>query len=153
MADDSAAPEVAMDRALANVHPQKQPDLGEEDQLVDLRLTMDVRKAELDLLYTSNEATSEHSPLARFTIGKVWLALQSMASGRLALSLSVPVLQGTDLRPGLPNTHRYVCSFSGFPPISHQRAHYLSFALSLQSTILSFSLPFYSLDYFSLLYK
>lgn len=106
--DDTEDPGVAMDRAVAGVDPSKTPDLGKDDQLVDLRLTLDIRRAELELLTASTEVSSELAPLARFAVGKVWLALKTFGSGRLVLSLSLPVLQGTDLRPGLPDSHRYV---------------------------------------------
>ena len=106
--DDSAAPEVAMDRAVAEVDPQKAPSVGKDEQ-IDLRLTVDVRKAELDLLHSSADV-SGHSPLARFAVAKLWLAYRTMSSGKMALSLSLPSLQAEDVRPGLPDAHR-----SAFP--------------------------------------
>ena len=95
-----------MDRAVAKIKPGKESKPREQHG-TPLRVTLDISKSELELLHTTNEATGELAPLARFTVSKTWLAFRSMANGELALSLSVPFLEGVDLRPGLPDQHRY----------------------------------------------
>lgn len=95
-----------MDRAVAKVRPGRESKPLEQEG-TPLRVTVDISRSELELLHTTNEATGDLAPLARFTVRKTWLAFRSMANGEMALSLSVPFLEGVDLRPGLPDQHRY----------------------------------------------
>lgn len=104
--DDTRAPQVAMDRAVAEVRPESKPQQDAEESETAIRVTVEVRRSELELQYTTNDATGDLAPMARFTVRKLWLAFRRMASGRMALSLSVPLVEGVDLRPGLPDEHR-----------------------------------------------
>ena len=96
-----------MDRAVAKIRPGKESKPADVEG-TPLRVTIDIARSELELLSTTNEATGELAPLARFTVRKTWLAFRSLANGEMALSLSVPFLEGADLRPGLPDQHRYI---------------------------------------------
>ena len=96
-----------MDRAVANVEPGKESKASPVKG-TSIRVTVDIHKSELELLQTINEASGELAPLARFTVRKLWVAFRSMANGEMALSLSVPFLEGADLRPGLPEQHRSI---------------------------------------------
>lgn len=94
-----------MDRAIAKIRPGKEnkPAAAEGTSL---RVTVDISRSELELKNTMNEATGELAPLAKFTVRKLSLAFRSLANGEMVLSLSVPFLEGVDLRPGLPEQHR-----------------------------------------------
>ena len=104
--DDTVVPHIAMDRAVASVRPDQYAKAPADGQQTAIRVTVNVRKSELEMLHTTNEATGELVPLARFTVGKLWVAFRSMDSGAMALSLSLPHVEGLDLRPGLPEEHR-----------------------------------------------
>ena len=95
-----------MDRAVADVRPESKADPAGEESETAIRVTVEVKRSELELQYTTNEATRELAPMARFTIRKLWLAFRRMGTGRMVLSLSVPLVEGVDLRPGLPDEHR-----------------------------------------------
>lgn len=94
-----------MDRAIAEVKPLQRTSDGKASE-ASLRVTVVVKKAELELQYTTNEATGDLAKMARFTVAKLWLAFCSMDGGRMVLSMSVPFVEGKDLRPGLPEEHR-----------------------------------------------
>lgn len=107
-----------MERAVAKVKPGRESKPSAVRGTT-IRVTVDVRKSELELLQTTNEASGELAPLARFTVRKLWVAFRSMANGEMALELSVPFLEGADLRPGLPDQHRQ-SAFLLFIPQSSQ---------------------------------
>ena len=103
-----------MDRAVAAVQPaaSPKPPSGAADP-TSLRVAINVHKSELELLHTVNEASGELAPLARFTIAQLWLAFRSSAGGRMALALSLPLVEGRDCRNGVPPEHSLVITAAG----------------------------------------
>ena len=95
-----------MNRAIAEVSSEQAPVTHQSSETIDLRLTVNVERAVLQLHQTSVEDAQGQLPLARLTVGSLWMAYRAMSSGKMALSLSLPLLQATDLRPGLPDDHR-----------------------------------------------
>ncbi|KAK9908805.1 hypothetical protein WJX75_003140 [Coccomyxa subellipsoidea] len=75
-----------------------------------IRVVINLGKSELEMLRTSNAATGALSPLARFTIGNLWVAFRTTAGGALYLSVSLPRVEGVDLRPWVPPEHSLVIS-------------------------------------------
>lgn len=97
----------------------KAPATGKATQL---RLTVDVRKAELEL--QRGAPGGGRVPLARLTLRRLWLAMLSREGGAMSLSLSLPLLEGADLRPGLPDELRRVSCCDLFA--SHHRMSFCS---------------------------
>ncbi len=58
--EDGVPPQVAMDRAVATVRPEKAAPVQQETE-TSLRVTVEVRKAELELLHTTILPALEHA--------------------------------------------------------------------------------------------
>ena len=58
------------------------------------------------------QATGALTPLARFTVRNMWVAFTSTQGKALGLQLSLPWVEGEDMRPWVPREHALVISSS-----------------------------------------
>ena len=56
------------------------------------------------------QATGALTPLARFTVRNLWVAFTSSQGKALGLKLSLPWVEGEDMRPWVPREHSLVIS-------------------------------------------
>ncbi|KAK9834254.1 hypothetical protein WJX81_000411 [Elliptochloris bilobata] len=75
-----------------------------------VRVVVDIGKSELELLRTVGAGPKDLAPLARFAVGSLWVAFRLTEAGDMALSLSLPRMEGIDLRPWVPPEHSLVVS-------------------------------------------
>lgn len=62
------------------------------------------------------QATGALTPLARFTVRNLWLAFTSTQGKALGLQLSLPWVEGEDMRPWVPREHALVISSADSAP-------------------------------------
>lgn len=74
-----------------------------------VRIVVDIGRIQLEL-YSRSSATNAIEPLGLFTIADLWVSYCAHEGGRMAVTLSLPTVQGNDLRPGVPQQHSMVIS-------------------------------------------
>ncbi|KAK9819963.1 hypothetical protein WJX72_004515 [[Myrmecia] bisecta] len=83
---------------------------GQRSERSRVRVIVTLGKAELELLRTVNQASGTLGPLARFSVGTLWLCYRQTQGGATHLALSLPRVEAVDLRPWVPQEHSLVIS-------------------------------------------